>query len=119
MSFDWQDYVALAQELADRPEEACLRSAVSRAYYGVFCIARNLKGLKEHTPKNLHWSVIEEYRNSSNREDREIGSILDKLRRARNHADYREDKPVTKGIAERAVLLAKDILTKMRSHLRI
>ena len=41
MAFDWEDYLSLAKELASRADEAALRSAASRAYYAVFCKARN------------------------------------------------------------------------------
>ena len=41
MKFDWEEYFNLAQELAGTNEEAKLRSAVSRAYYSAFCLARN------------------------------------------------------------------------------
>jgi len=46
MSFDWRTYLQLADALikhqtATVPQEAYLRSAISRSYYGVFCIARN------------------------------------------------------------------------------
>ena len=45
MSFDWSEYLKLAQELAGQTgnpasQEARLRAAVSRAYYAVFCISR-------------------------------------------------------------------------------
>jgi len=45
MSFDWLGYIRLAENLSDELDESSLRSAVSRAYYGVFCIARNKKRL--------------------------------------------------------------------------
>ncbi len=46
MSFNWDDYLFLAQELATHPsnfpnQEARLRSAISRAYYSAFCKARD------------------------------------------------------------------------------
>ena len=41
-SFDGVRYLELAEELAGRREEACKRSAVSRAYYCVFHHARKL-----------------------------------------------------------------------------
>ena len=40
MAFDWTEYLTLAQELVQREEEACLRSAISRAYYAAFGKAR-------------------------------------------------------------------------------
>ena len=113
MSFEWETYIALAQELSDRPEEACLRSAVSRAYYAVFCMARNAKGLQHYAAGNLHRKVIEAYRNSTIRKEQEVGWLLDKLRRSKNHADYREDPPVTKAIADRAVQTSKAILSRI------
>lgn len=113
MSFDWEDYVYLAEDLLSQPEESYLRSAISRAYYGVFCIARNRKGYKEFAGSNVHWRVINEYKNSSDRNERNVGRVLDKLRKSRNDADYNEDKPINKDLAERAVYSAKHILASM------
>ena len=113
MSFDWKTNIYLAEDLLNQTEESYFRSAVSRAYYGAFCIARNVIGFKDSTGANIHWEVINEYRSSSDKNERNIGRILDKLRRARNNADYNEDKPVTKDIAERSVISAKYILTSM------
>ncbi len=46
MSFDWQRYLVIAQNLsaqaaASTDSEALCRSAVSRAYFGAYCHARN------------------------------------------------------------------------------
>ncbi|HHT9124250.1 MAG TPA: hypothetical protein ACFYD6_00355 [Candidatus Brocadiia bacterium] len=110
MSFDWKDYVYLADNLLNQTGESYLRSSISRAYYGVFCIARNRKGYKSYTGQdNIHWKVINEYKSSSNKNEQNIGRILDKLRKTRNDADYDEDKPITKAIAQRGVLSAKQI----------
>lgn len=114
MSLDWKDYVRLAEDLLNRTEESYLRSSISRAYYGVFCIARNKKCHKNYTgPDNIHWKVINEYKNSNNRSEQNIGWILDKLRKSRNDADYDEDKPITKGLAQRSALSANQILINM------
>ncbi len=40
-SFDWSGYLKLAEELGNRPDEASLRSALSRAYYYVYHLALN------------------------------------------------------------------------------
>lgn len=116
MSFDWKDYVYLADELSGREEESCLRSSISRAYYGLFCLARNNKSYQNYVPKkgeNIHWIVINAYKNSSDKNEQDIGRILDKLRRSRNGADYNEDRPINKGLAQRAVYSAMRILTDM------
>ena len=54
MSFNWKEYVDLSEELMSREEESCLRSSISRAYYGVFCLVRNNKGFKNYTGSNVH-----------------------------------------------------------------
>jgi hypothetical protein len=46
MSFNWSDFLTLADALPRNPssagpEEASLRSAISRAYYAAFCGARD------------------------------------------------------------------------------
>ena len=46
MSFDWREYLVLAEALLQArtrlaQEEACCRAAVSRAYYAVYGVARN------------------------------------------------------------------------------
>lgn len=110
MSFGWEEYVYLAEELLNRKEEACVRSSVSRAYYGAFCIARNRKSYKKYTGRDIHWKVINEYKNSSNGNEQNIGRILDKLRKSRNNADYNEDRPINKDLAERSVISANIIL---------
>jgi len=116
MSFDWKDYVYFAEELLNREEESCLRSSISRAYYGVFCVIRNKKGYKNYGLKpgeNIHWIVINACKNSGDRNEQNIGRILDKLRKLRNDADYDDNKLINKDIAKRAVIMAKEILTFM------
>lgn len=112
MNFDWKDYVYLAEDLLKRSEESCLRSAISRAYYGVFGIARNIKGCKESARSNIHWKVINGYKSSGDKNERNIGRILDKLRRSRNDADYNEKKTISKSLTERAVYSAKHVLAE-------
>ncbi|MEG4171823.1 MULTISPECIES: hypothetical protein [unclassified Microcoleus] len=70
MKFDWEEYFNLAKELAETTEEAKLRSAVSRAYYSVFCLARNYLRDIQQDPRlsrnktydiNDHQYVAEEF----------------------------------------------------------
>ncbi|MBI5166247.1 MAG: hypothetical protein HY998_00715 [candidate division NC10 bacterium] len=110
MSFNWKDYVYLAEDLLNRTEESCLRSSISRAYYGVFCIARNEKGYQNYKPKkgeNIHWIVINAYKNSGDTNGQNIGRILDKLRKSRNDADYDESRSIDRNLAERMLVSAK------------
>src|SRR5579884_44771 len=100
MSFNWTDYLTLAQELTSRSapsplQEAYLRCAISRAYYAAFCQARNRLIYKDGyimpSRANPHKVVIEEFENSSDKTRSYIGTLLRNLRSVRNIVDY-EDK---------------------------
>jgi uncharacterized protein (UPF0332 family) len=121
MSFDWTDYLQFAEALALKPalpgpEEAALRSAVSRAYYAAYCRTRDLAtDRRELTPTRRssdHTLIIDHFRLDSNPTHRQIGTYLDRLRNNRNRADYdgtlRGD---LSALAISSVQLARDILT--------
>lgn len=97
MTFDWSEYLELAQELAGEraslaSEEAKLRSSVSRAYYAAFCKARNhLRDIEgQPIPKGgkAHAYVRDQFKDSTDRSRKKIGNNLDRLRLRRNKADY-------------------------------
>src|SRR5947208_9719093 len=99
MSFDWSEYLTLAQELTSKSTtspipEAHLRCAISRAYYAAFCKARNLLLNKDGylTPKgtNVHWDVVDKFENSNDATRRYIGTLLRNLRSIRNIVDYQD-----------------------------
>jgi len=113
MSFNWQNFILLAEKLMQNHDEASLRTCISRSYYGVFCIARNKKGFKNYKYPDIHRKVIEEYMNSNKKEERQIGKILDDLRWWRNKADYDEDERIEHELAKRVLLKAKNILIKL------
>ena len=106
MTFDWSEYLNLAQELAGDAasspnEEAKLRSSVSRAYYAAFCKARNhlrdIDGnriLSVDPPKvNVHTYVRNQFKNRSDKSRKKIGNDLNRLRLRRNKADYEDAVP--------------------------
>jgi hypothetical protein len=39
MAFDWNEFLSLAEELAQNDDEASHRTAISRAYYAIFNLA--------------------------------------------------------------------------------
>ncbi len=97
MSFAWAAYLTLAEALfrervtfAD--QEACCRAAISRAYYAVFCAARNHARDNEGLPLprggRVHQAVIDHYSNHTSQQYRAIGWALRRLRHLRNRADY-------------------------------
>lgn len=114
MSFDWGKFIELAEKLQQEKSEEAFRTAVSRAYYGVFCPLRNLKRLRGYTTGNVHRELIDRLKASQNKTEQEIGQILDDLRKERNHADYDERKPIGEKLSQRCINRAKEILKYLR-----
>lgn len=130
MKFDWSEYFKLAQELAAMSgdsaasQEAKLRSAISRAYYSVFCIARNYLRDVEKDPRlsrnktfdvNEHRYVADEftYHLSKSRKMQDIGRDLARLRKIRNKADYADIIFGLQGESNKAFNLAQIIMTAL------
>jgi uncharacterized protein (UPF0332 family) len=121
MKFDWSEYFNLAKELAETSKEAELRSAVSRAYYSAFCLARNyLRDIQQY-PRlwrnktydiNAHQYVAEKfiYNQSKSQTMIEIGKDLSRLRRMRNKADYDDTIFNLQKEARTALMLAHNII---------
>ncbi|MCY7383006.1 MAG: HEPN domain-containing protein [Microcoleus sp. CAN_BIN18] len=125
MKFDWSQYLNLAQELAASTEEAKLRSAISRAYYSVFCLARNYLRDIEQDPRlsrnktydiNDHQYVAEEfiYNRSKSQKITEIGRNLTRLRKIRNQADYEDTIFQLQKEVVRSLSLAQHIISALR-----
>lgn len=120
MSFDWLNYVELALRLLRNREvdieEAYLRASISRAYYGVFGALwdkRRRPGFGAHASK--HYALIMQLRNSADPFDQEVGFALDRLRRARNIADYEPLAVITPVQARKAYNLAAFIQQRVQA----
>ncbi len=120
--FPWSKYIELAEALFERssnynkpinPIDAeCLeRNVISRAYFGVFCLCRNFadeegwidKSKRDNyhdilpkvliTPENeLDSNILANYQLSLMKK---VGKKIQKMRRARNRADYDDYYPST------------------------
>ncbi len=91
MAFDWGAYLDLADELANRSDEAALRSAISRAYYAALGLARDLLESEDQTfafTDNLHSLVWRAVSSSADDIRYYIGIDGRWLRLNRNAADY-------------------------------
>ena len=122
MKFDWSEYFNLAQELAGTSEEAKLRSAVSRAYYSVFCLARNYWRDIQQDPRlsrnktydiNDHQYVAKEFIHNRSKSQRmtDIGRDLTRLIKMRNKADYEDTFYNLEREARTALMLAQNIIS--------
>src|ERR1044071_8652957 len=98
MPFDWKELITVAEFLQNQsnsncPQEAVLRSAISRAYYAAFCHARNYAlnrpnmndRLIIQRDDNIHEKVPDYFRDKRNFK---IANTLRKLRIWRNQCDY-------------------------------
>lgn len=120
MSFDWSEYLSLAQELAGQSgrvanQESKYRSAISRAYYAAFCKARNylrdVEGQAIPAGGKSHTYVRDEYRNNSTRTRRRIGEKLNRLRSDRNRADYEDVFTRPSDVAIESIRLSREIIS--------
>ncbi len=122
MTFDWSEYLKLAQELAGQAinsasQEAKLRSSVSRAYYAAFCKARNyLHDIEGHlipSTGEAHKYVRDVFKRSPDRSRRKIGNNLDRLRIDRNKADYWNSVTGLSSIAKIDLTIAQEVISTL------
>ncbi len=119
MTFSWRDYYTLAgqfkEQAADSPQqEALLRSAISRAYYASFCLARNYLrdslGRKSTGTLDDHEFVKSQFRNLPGQDNQTIAENLRRLRGYRNQADYDDEFPGIKNTAFIAMNMAGKVI---------
>ncbi|MBD2388102.1 HEPN domain-containing protein [Cylindrospermum sp. FACHB-282] len=107
MKFDWSSYLEVAQTLYDEVispssqasasiNEAKIRSCISRAYYSAFCLTRNyLRDIEGYNNLRtlkvaVHDYVIQEFLNKTERDLRNLGETLERLRLLRVEVDYKD-----------------------------
>ena len=102
MSFDWAEYLQVAEALSECGTEAAFRSSVSRSYYAAYHIARMTAerryGFKIDSKirGSSHEQVWEFWRTNSNvrsNDEKRAGEDGLALRDERNDADYAGTKP--------------------------
>src|SRR5690349_20109946 len=124
MSFDWAEYLSLAENLCSLPvsgppigREAQRRAGISRAYYAAFILARNhlRDGDRIHFPLhvNVHQFVSNHYFNHPDPVRKGIGSRLRRLRRARNQCDYDDVVPNLPGLIPSSMVLSARIVADL------
>ena len=124
MSFDWAEYLSLAEELCAFPVtgppvgvEAQQRAGVSRAYYAAFIMARNhlrdIDGIRAPRSANAHRFVADQYAYHSDPIRSLIGRELMRLRSARNRCDYDDVIPNLPGLVGLAFASASQIVADL------
>ena len=92
MSFDWNDFLTLAHDLAAKIDDASQRSAISRAYYCVFNLASARAESKVGPrPRGVptHQWCWEQYLSTPDLTCRQLGVAGDRMKRMRVMADYK------------------------------
>jgi uncharacterized protein (UPF0332 family) len=110
---NWRDFVLLATRLAAGATEAEWRTAVSRAYYAAFHIARRLfvdLGFVVPRADRAHQYLVYRLSNCGEAAIEQAGRDLDTLRRLRNRADYDEVPVLKQPQATASVQLAGAII---------
>lgn len=108
-----RDFLPVATRLAAASTEADWRTAVGRAYYAAFHVARRLfTDLRFLVPRadRAHQYLVFRLSNCGEPPVEQAGRDLETLRRLRNRADYDESPPLTQAQAAAAVRLADDII---------
>jgi len=117
--FDWSEYHSLAQELVKQSGESYLRTAVSRAYYYVFHLARqrlidNRFIILEK--QDSHKQVWEKFIASPDHRCRKLAETGKRLKEKRETADYEPHFPKIEKDAQAMVALAAQFASEL-SHL--
>jgi hypothetical protein len=108
MPFDWNEYLTLAEQLAQVNDEASKRSSVSRAYYSAFHDALS-RAEQKCGPKqggNSHQWCWDKYMYTLDPACNQIGIDGDRLKAKRVKADYnaeaikRLDEYVARALAD-------------------
>ena len=114
--FDTANYLRLSRNLAGAPDQASQRSAIDRAYYSAFLIAREQLRLKRYITSlrgNEHEIVTQVLLRIS----RPFGEQVRELRRARSEVTYNlDDVELRAGQSVRwAIDTARVVITAVRA----
>lgn len=117
MPFDWNDFYTLAGDLRRSSNEDCLRSAISRAYYSVYCQARNYMiaewGVRPGVDDSVHGFVWGYYRRLGGT-CRAIGENGNRLRKNRIDADYEDEIEELDSLVEESFITADKVLAYLQ-----
>ena len=95
MPFDWNYFLALAEALATKTDEASQRTAISRAYYCVFNLAfARAEMTAGRRPRDAHshqW-CWEQYSRTPDQACTQLGVKGIRMKRLRVAADYKASK---------------------------
>ena len=124
MSFDWAEYLSLAESLSGISVSgppvsaaAAQRAGVSRAYYAAFILARNRLRDVDRVPipqtGAAHGFVIQHFANHTDPRRAQIGFLLSRLRGARTFCDYDDVVSGLPRLNRRAIRRAAQVIADL------
>jgi uncharacterized protein (UPF0332 family) len=116
MSFDWNEYATLAEELSRRDNEASLRTAISRIYYSTYHEAKTYlldEGIQLSTSDSSHKIIWNGYKNMG-RSCRSVGLNGERLFDNRKKADYESEVGNINQLVEESFIIARNILVYLK-----
>jgi len=124
VSFDWGEYLSLAEDLHGMPisgppvgTEARQRASVSRAYYAAYILARNhlrdVDRVRIPRGQNPHQFVAVRYAHDPDPVRARIGQELTRLRTVRNMCDYDDIVVNLVNLAATSVARARQIIADL------
>ena len=115
MAFRWEEYFELAKKINETFKgEAARRTVISRAYYSMFCLARDCIGYKNVVKikdwrDSVHKTVIQKLKRNNYDDFKKVGRKLDSLRQLRIISDYETNAKITERDVKFAISLAEEI----------
>jgi len=138
--FNWEEYLKLAKYLFDRRkrikdkddstelEVACIRDAISRAYYAAYNIANELCKERRNSPGSHHRKCKKPYSKDSehvatakwfkkqrDKKLSKIGDILADMHEKRKKADYKRREVLTDLDASSAIISSSEVIKIVNS----
>ncbi|HZO26856.1 MAG TPA: hypothetical protein VFH48_12815 [Chloroflexota bacterium] len=117
--FDSRTFLAIAEELGQRGDQAARRTALGRAYYATLGVAYRALPPADQArigPGQIHDLTWMLYAASTAQPSRRIGGIGYRLRTARRQADYRSDRSFSERDVDLILRQARQALQLLDRH---
>lgn len=130
--FNWKEYYRLAERLTERDvklkefsREACLRSAIGRAYYFLFNTAKKYATNGKLSPKfkltgsaQDHGELAQYFKKKNDANLEKVGRVLSRTRRWREKCDYENKFPKLEQRTKKALRDIKKACENLRQGLK-
>jgi uncharacterized protein (UPF0332 family) len=92
--FNWAEYLRLATDLSQNPDEASHRTSISRAYYSIYHAASEV-AIRNGYPSgsNSHAGLWKVFSKDADRDCRRLATLANTMMFARKNADYKSTFP--------------------------